>query len=254
MVRRGSGEGRSGDSATGGTLAAALRRLALLTLDDATLDGVLDLVVQAATGTIAGAAAASATIAAGDGPPRTAASRAVRAVDSVQDGTRAGPRPLVLEQGRRYHGALERDRTRWPQFCRAALDAGYATVLALPLGDRSRTFGALILYSPERPGFEDADRAAAEALALQAGVTLANLQALTAARLTAEHLRQGLATRELIGQAQGILMARHMCGSESAFAILRHRSQATNRKVRDIAADVVADYERDPSEAPAPGP
>jgi len=54
-------------------------------------------------------------------------------------------------------------------------------------------------------------------------------------------LRSALASREVIGQAKGVLMVVHGCSADEAFAFLRDLSQRTNVKLRDVAAQVVAD-------------
>ena len=58
-----------------------------------------------------------------------------------------------------------------------------------------------------------------------------------------ENLREAIATREIIGEAKGILMARQACTSDEAFDILRRASQRTNRKLRDIAVELVSTTE-----------
>lgn len=224
-------------------LEAARQRLALMTLEDTTLREVLEVVVEMGVSTVGGADAASAAIVGGEAPMGTASSPSATAVDGVQDRSGRGPRPYVLERGCRYHGAMDAERDRWPQFSAAALGAGFHTVLALPLLARARTMGALVLYSESHSGFGEADLSAAEALARQSAVTLVNAVSLTVARLTAQHLQDGFVSRELIGQAQGVLMARHVCSRESAFEMLRYWSQSRNQKLRDVAAGVVAEYE-----------
>ena len=54
-------------------------------------------------------------------------------------------------------------------------------------------------------------------------------------------LRSALASRDVIGQAKGVLMVVHGCSADAAFAMLRARSQRTNVKLRDVAAQVVTD-------------
>jgi len=54
-----------------------------------------------------------------------------------------------------------------------------------------------------------------------------------------DQLREALASRDVIGQAKGILMAREVCTPDEAFDILRRGSQRTNRKLRDVAQDLV---------------
>jgi AmiR/NasT family two-component response regulator len=63
--------------------------------------------------------------------------------------------------------------------------------------------------------------------------------ALTSAR-TADELQSALHTRNVIGQAQGIIMERYGVGSEQAFAVLSRVSQETNTKLNLVAAQVVA--------------
>jgi len=54
-------------------------------------------------------------------------------------------------------------------------------------------------------------------------------------------LRAALSSRDIIGQAKGVLIALHGCTAEEAFAILRDRSQQTNVKLRLVAGCVVAE-------------
>ncbi|HET6875009.1 MAG TPA: ANTAR domain-containing protein [Acidimicrobiales bacterium] len=53
-------------------------------------------------------------------------------------------------------------------------------------------------------------------------------------------LRAALDSRDTIGMAKGILMAREGCTPDEAFDILRRASQRENRKLADLAAELVA--------------
>ncbi len=67
-------------------------------------------------------------------------------------------------------------------------------------------------------------------------------------------LQGALDSRSTVSQAVGLLMASHRCDADTAFQQLVAVSQATNRKVRDIAATIVADFTADLSPAePADG-
>jgi AmiR/NasT family two-component response regulator len=66
---------------------------------------------------------------------------------------------------------------------------------------------------------------------------------LAAARREVEGLREALESRHTIGLAQGILMARHTLTVSQAFDHLRRRSQSDNVKLREIAADLVAELD-----------
>jgi len=63
--------------------------------------------------------------------------------------------------------------------------------------------------------------------------------ALAALRQENAQLRGSLDARAVIEQAKGMLMARHECSAERAFELLVGLSQSEQRKVRDIAADMV---------------
>ncbi|MBY8848667.1 ANTAR domain-containing protein [Saccharothrix sp. MB29] len=60
-----------------------------------------------------------------------------------------------------------------------------------------------------------------------------------------EHLTTALGTRHTIGLAQGLLMRHFTHGADTSFALLRRASQHANRKLRDVAADLVDAHERD---------
>ncbi|MDT0390525.1 ANTAR domain-containing protein [Streptomyces dubilierae] len=66
-----------------------------------------------------------------------------------------------------------------------------------------------------------------------------------------DQLRQAIASRPVIDQARGILMATHGCSSDQAWHILRETSQLSNTKLRDVAAAVTASAEADGPPPPA---
>ena len=57
-------------------------------------------------------------------------------------------------------------------------------------------------------------------------------------------LNDALQTRLHIGQAQGLLMARYALNPDQAFALLVRISQSENVKLRDVAAQIVAEATR----------
>ena len=58
------------------------------------------------------------------------------------------------------------------------------------------------------------------------------------------HLRCAIESRDLIGQAKGLVMAKAGCSSDDAFDLLRAQSQHENRKLTDIAAELVERHNR----------
>jgi len=54
-----------------------------------------------------------------------------------------------------------------------------------------------------------------------------------------DQLRAALISRPEIEQAKGVLMAVHSCDADAAFAMLVHESQTTNRKLHDVAIELL---------------
>ncbi len=136
---------------------------------------------------------------------------------------------------------------RWPTFGPQAAEAGVRSLLALCLtGDG--TMGALNLYARYPLAFGALDRARGVVLAGLAGLALGLAEAHEEQVRRAENLRHALVTRELIGQAQGILMERERITSEQAFEILRAASQNLNTKLWEVAQDLVETGERPQTE------
>ena len=54
-----------------------------------------------------------------------------------------------------------------------------------------------------------------------------------------DQLRRGLETRDVIGMAKGILMERYKLDGDRAFSVLVRASQQTNRKLREVAEELV---------------
>ena len=174
-----------------------------------------------------------------DGNPITAVYTDPAAVDIDATQYRTGSGPCLDASIHReiYRIDDTRSEPRWPEFAAAAAAAGVLSTLSLPLAVRDSALGALNLYSRSVNGFLEADNA--EVFAAQAAVVLANSQAYWAAQNLAAQLEQALESRAVIEQAKGILMVTRRCGAEEAFDLLRAQSQNSNRKLRDVAAEIV---------------
>lgn len=142
---------------------------------------------------------------------------------------------------------------RWERFENEATCAGIRAVCSLPLRAGDAVVGSLNLYSFTALAWETSSDVA-RLVARQGSVLLANARTLASTEATNQHLQEALMTRELIGQAKGILMARQDVTSEAAFDILRRASQRSNRKLRDIAAEIVTNLDRVQRARPSPLP
>ena len=108
-------------------------------------------------------------------------------------------------------------------------------LLLVPMADgadaRTGDGGAVALHRATG-ALDAADRAVAEEVAVHARIALAAWD-------TADDLALGLASRSVIGQAQGILMERFSLDADRAFQVLRRYSQDGNVKLVEVARRVV---------------
>lgn len=226
-------------------LPAALARLAMASVREETVTSMLELVASLARSSVAHVDAASvAIVTAAGGAATSVASPGVQLVDRGQHEMDQGPSVETIREGRRRNVDLRSASHRWPAFAPAAAALGFQRVLAVPLRAGGRTIGALSLYTRGEPGFGEHEVESAETLARHAAVRIVDAVALEERQRTIEQLQDGLERRGLIGQAQGILMVRHACGAQEAIAMLRQRSQRSNRKVSAVAAEVVQEHEQ----------
>ena len=133
---------------------------------------------------------------------------------------------------------------RWPAFVAVAAQHGVQSSLSTPLVIGGEGIGALNLYSTEVDHFTEDDEEHAGLFAGEAAVTLANAQAYWEQASLAENLTLAMESRAVIEQAKGVIMATAGVDPDEAFDILRQQSQAENRKLRDLAAEIVARQKR----------
>ena len=219
-------------------LVATFAELQSLTLTTPGVDVFLDEVAQLAA-RLAPATSCSVTL--GSTAPYTAAFTDALAlqVDEVQYEDDAGP---CLDAIRRATVHLVPDVAadpRWPDYRRRAAEAGVRSSLSLPLPVLGTTIGGLNLYSREVDGFAPPLREALALFAAQAAAALTMVRRSDRQSELTTQLHQALASRSVIDQALGVLMAQQRCSPTEAFALLRAHSQNTGRKLRDVAADLV---------------
>lgn len=221
-------------------LSASLTRIAGLLLSEEKLEAVLELCVALTARTLPDATGVSVTLRR-DGRFATAvySDEATRRVDAWQYATGEGPCLAAAVDGERYLANDLATDDRWPTFARMAREEGVESVLSIPFTPMEEPIGTLNVYG-ERPGsFDDDDVEVGSLFAGQAAIVIANSVAFSSAQSTNAQLQEALGTREVIGQAKGILMEREGCSAEEAFGLLRGVSQRTNKKLRDVAQGVV---------------
>jgi GAF domain-containing protein len=225
-----------------GEFVEALLSLSRVNLTDGTdLESLLERVAALAVEQLEGCDMAGVTLMGAEGPSTAAfTDAAAPAIDDAQYRSGHGPCVDAFRSGRilRIDDTISEDR--WPEFVAAALAHGVHSSLSLPLQVDDEPIGALNLYSRTPGTFADTEQVAVVFVAHAASI-LANAQAYWAGRALTEQLEEALLSRPVIEQAKGILMKEHGCDADEAFEILRNSSQSANRKLRDLAAEIVAE-------------
>ena len=177
-----------------------------------------------------------------DSAPLTVASSDERArvLDQAQYEADDGPCLHALRTGAVVEIDNQANDERWPGYRRAALEQNVLWVLAHPLRVEGETIGVMNLYGFAPPNPLDGPQ--------RHRVEIFVAQAATALRLASNHIDQqqlnlqleaAIASRSVIDQAVGVLMAEQRGSAEMAFGLLRRQSQRTNSKLRQVATDVV---------------
>jgi len=232
------------------------RSLTELLLAAPSVGAVLQHIVDAAAALVPSAGLVSITLRGPDGRFHTAAytDQAAADLDRLQYELGEGP----------CHDAAMPDRaefiecpdlratTAWPAWAPAAAGQGWRSVLATALADEavSQFSGALNLYARGPGGLAGADRNIVLLLASHAALAVAGIDAVTRDELHQAQLRTALDSRDVIGQAKGIIMARRGLDADSAFDLLRRTSQQLNVKLVHLAGTLAERHgELDPTAA-----
>lgn len=230
-------------------VASAFAEMARAVFSSGSVEQTLSQVVGLAVTTIEGCDFASIFVReGGEGRTQVCSDPVVAEVDAAQRGAGEGPCLDAASHGQAFYAADLLDDRRWPRFGPEAAARGMRSLLALPLA-ADGTVGALNLYARYPDAFGVIDRARGLLLAVVAGLAVSAAQAQEEEERRMANLHAALASREIIGQAQGILMERERITADQAFDILRRASQHLNLKLREIAQNLV-----DTGERPNTGP
>jgi GAF domain-containing protein len=203
-----------------------------LRVGEADLAGTLAAILSSVTSAVAGADHAGLNLLTrGRFEPQATLGPAPAPLDALQQRSGTGP---CIDASRDQVSVEIDDMTRderWPEFAAAAVDLGVRSMLCVPLWVDDRRLGSLSLYADTAEAFDATAKRLADLYATHAAVALLDAQ-------RTDQLRRALASRDLIGQAKGVLMERHRITADAAFAMLTDASKNTNRKVTDIAEAV----------------
>jgi transcriptional regulator with GAF, ATPase, and Fis domain len=130
---------------------------------------------------------------------------------------------------------------RWARFSHRASEAGFAAVHAVPMRLRDQVIGVLNLFSTQSGSLTDADAYLGRALANVTTIGVLQQRAIHHRDMVAEQLQGALNSRVVIEQAKGVLFERLKLDMHDAFATLRSYARRTNRRLSDVARDVIDD-------------
>jgi len=169
----------------------------------------------------------------------TASDARVSQAERLQDELDDGPCHEAFHEGQRVvMGDLSAD-DRWPGFCTQVTALGLHAMAALPMKAFGEVIGALNVYRDTPGEWSEEDLDAGELLSDIASGYILNAQRLQASQRLAEQLQMALDSRVIIEQAKGILAAKLGTDPDSAFSLLRRHARGANRKLHDVAQDVV---------------
>jgi GAF domain-containing protein len=232
----------SSQSPVPGNATEALLQLGRLSLRELSMESLLQTVADLVTTVLPGNPEASVTLLVNDAPSTVASTgRLALDLDGVQYACGHGPCLHAARTGEATEIGDTRADSRWPDYTRRAAERGNLSSLAVPLiiDEDEQVYGSLNLYAPKPQAFDEDSRSAAMAFGPYAAVAAGNVYAYQRARTLADHLQAALENRASIEQAKGILMERYKLTPDHAFRLLAVASMNANRKLRDIADDLV---------------
>ncbi|HZC73283.1 MAG TPA: ANTAR domain-containing protein [Jatrophihabitans sp.] len=213
-------------------LSLARADLASQLADDATPAEHLERIVQLAQGLVPGTEHAGVSTVKGDVVATIAAtSSVVSEVDRIQGELGMGP----VFQVSAVHEVVRVDDlgndARWPKYAAQVQELRVRSVLVCELPMTHGTPSVLSLYAGRRRAFSTSAELVVPVFAARAAIALAHADEVS-------NLHRAIDSRQVIGEAAGILMERHRLGSEQAFARLIGASQHRHIKLRDLAVRI----------------
>lgn len=202
---------------------------------DRSLDDVLRDVVEGAVANVPGAESASISVTTGRAELKTQIATDELAVRHNQIQVIHGEGPCLAAA---WDEPIVRvddlsTETRWPAYTPDALASiPFRSILSFRLYTAAETLGSLTLYSRAKGNFaEDIEEIGAIFAAHAANAWIASERNI--------QFNSALASRDIIGQAKGMIMERFSIDAVQAFELLRRLSQDSNVKLVELATQLV---------------
>ena len=172
---------------------------------------------------------------------RTGAGNTPRArlLNDIQERIGEGPCLTALQE---QVTVVVRDtltETRWPLYAKALAAQGVRSVLAVPLSLEQEAAASINFFSDRPESFHEGTVAGAEQYAYQAGRALRLAVRIGTTQQLAEDLQEAMKSRTAIDLAVGVIMGQQRCSQGMAFEILSRAASSRNRKLRDVARELL---------------
>lgn len=155
-----------------------------------------------------------------------------RAVDALQTETGEGPCLDSIYDHATVSVPDMASEQRWPRFATRAARAGAGSMLSFQLFVQEDNLGAMNLVSRTPHAFDAESEHVGHLFAAHAAIAFSAVR-------QGENMKVALDSRNVIGQAQGILMERHGVSADQAFSLLTTASQHRNAKLRVVAEELI---------------
>src|SRR3954468_16884965 len=236
----------AGPAENGSLLTASFAALAQELITDSALAPALQRLLTLMVGVVAGCDCASVWFVAGteagtETGPHVATDDSAATLDAIQFHEREGPAVAALSSRTPVYVA-DLSRLNGGLLPAAADAASVSSALCLGLSVKRsgawQSLGVISLYGPDCDAFCEADREIAEVFAAFAAAMIDLARTRRDLRQREAALHRSLSTRDIIGQAKGILMERERLSAGQAFDRLRRASQGLNVKLTDVARNL----------------
>src|SRR4051812_31908363 len=203
------------------------------------LPSTLAEICRIAVRSVAGTDGASVTTFSEGRPSAIASDDWSKAFDELQYQEQEGPCLDAYRTGNTFRVRDLDVDGRWPSYVPRAVKHGGRSMMSIPMSAQGNVIGALNLYSRDVDVFGAEEATIATLIAAHAGLASHVAAAFFGQRELAEQMREAMASRAVIEQAKGILMAARHYDADRAFADLVTMSQRSNRKLREVAKALV---------------
>jgi anti-anti-sigma factor len=232
----------TGDQAPAGAhrFTKGLTKFTSIHSGDELIDGALRLAVSLAGTVVGGADGVSVTLRRrGILTTVAATDQTISSMDANQYQTGQGPCVDASIEGHWFHAESLASETRWPAFTPRARALGIESILSSPLLVDKRPVGALNIYSLTPSAFTVRDQELAAVFAAQASSLLRDAETSLSDDELSVRFQGALRTREVIAQAQGVLMERDGISEIDAYGALRRFSLGNGTPLYERAENIV---------------